>query len=138
MIPSKSGEMVIKRDPSSTSTNVLRQPDDSWIPNSSTPVNIGSEEMVTINELVDIAAKVANKKIEKNHIDGKLGVRGRNSNNDLIREKLGWDYEQTLEEGIKKTYGWISYQISKELYGVPPYDDPDFNPYESSEIMAAG
>ena len=102
------------------------------------PVNIGSEEMVTINELVDIAAKVANKKIEKNHIDGPLGVRGRNSNNDLIREKLGWDYEQTLEEGIKKTYGWISYQISKEMYGVPPYDDPDFNPYESAEVMAAG
>ena len=102
------------------------------------PVNIGSEEMVTINELVDIAAKVANKKIEKNHIDGPLGVRGRNSNNDLIREKLGWDYQQTLEEGIKKTYGWISYEISKELYGVPPYDDPDFNPYESAEVMAAG
>jgi len=78
------------------------------------------------------------KKIEKNHIDGPLGVRGRNSNNDLIREKLGWDYEQTLEEGIKKTYGWISYQISKELYGVAPYDDPDYNPYESAEVMAAG
>ena len=102
------------------------------------PVNIGSEEMVTINELVEIAAKIANKKIKKNHIEGPLGVRGRNSNNDLIREKLGWDYEQTLEEGIKKTYGWISYQISKELYGVPPYDDPDFNPYDSSEMMAAG
>ena len=102
------------------------------------PVNIGSEEMVTINELVDIAAKVANKKIKKNHIDGPLGVRGRNSNNDLIREKLGWDYEQTLEEGIKKTYGWISYQISKELYGVAPYDDPDYNPYDSAEVMAAG
>jgi len=72
------------------------------------PVNIGSEEMVTINELVDIAAKVANKKIKKNHIDGPLGVRGRNSNNDLIRENLGWDYEQTLEEGIKKTYDWIN------------------------------
>jgi len=102
------------------------------------PVNIGSEEMVTINELVDIAAKVSGKKIKKNHIDGPLGVRGRNSNNDLIREKLGWDYEQTLEEGIKKTYGWISYQISKDLYGVSLYDDPDFNPYESSEVMAAG
>ena len=102
------------------------------------PVNIGSEEMVTINQLVDIAAKISGKKIKKNHIDGPLGVRGRNSNNDLIREKLGWDYEQTLEEGIKKTYGWISYQVSKELYGVPPYDDPDFNPYSTSELMAAG
>jgi nucleoside-diphosphate-sugar epimerase len=75
------------------------------------PVNIGSEEMVTINQLVDTAAKVAGKVVEKNHIDGPLGVRGRNSNNDLIREKLGWDYSQTLEEGIRKTYNWIKEQI---------------------------
>ena len=75
------------------------------------PVNIGSEEMVTINQLVDTAAKVAGKKIAKNHIPGPLGVRGRNSNNDLIREKLGWDYSQTLEEGIRKTYNWIVGQI---------------------------
>jgi len=72
------------------------------------PVNIGSEEMVSINQLVDIAAKVADKEVEKNHIDGPLGVRGRNSNNDLIREKLDWDYSMTLEEGIKKTYDWIN------------------------------
>ena len=72
------------------------------------PVNIGSEEMVSINQLVDIAAKVADKDVEKNHIDGPLGVRGRNSNNDLIREKLDWDYTMTLEEGIKKTYDWIN------------------------------
>jgi nucleoside-diphosphate-sugar epimerase len=78
------------------------------------PVNIGSEEMVTINQLVDTAAKVAGKNVEKNHIDGPLGVRGRNSNNDLIREKLGWDYSQTLEEGIRKTYNWISEQIKGE------------------------
>jgi nucleoside-diphosphate-sugar epimerase len=77
------------------------------------PVNIGSEEMVSINQLVDTAARVAGKNIEKNHIDGPLGVRGRNSNNDLIREKLGWDYKQTLEEGIRKTYIWISEQIAK-------------------------
>jgi len=76
------------------------------------PVNIGSEEMVTINQLVDTAAKVAGKVVEKNHIDGPLGVRGRNSNNDLIREKLGWDYSQTLEEGIFKTYNWIKEQIN--------------------------
>jgi len=85
------------------------------------PVNIGSEEMVTINQLVDTAAKVAGKKVEKNHIDGPLGVRGRNSNNDVIREKLGWDYSQTLEEGIDKTYKWISEQInhqSTEFAGV--------------------
>ena len=76
------------------------------------PVNIGSEEMVSINELVDIAAKVSGKKVEKNHIEGPLGVRGRNSNNDLIREKLGWDYSMTLKEGILKTYNWIDDQLS--------------------------
>jgi GDP-D-mannose 3',5'-epimerase len=78
------------------------------------PVNIGSEEMVSINQLVDTAAKVARKNITKNHIDGPLGVRGRNSNNDLIREKLGWDYSQTLEEGIRKTYKWIQQQIKNQ------------------------
>ena len=72
------------------------------------PVNIGSEEMVSINGLVDIAAKAADKKVEKNHIEGPLGVRGRNSNNDLIKEKLDWNYTMTLEEGIKKTYDWIN------------------------------
>jgi GDP-D-mannose 3',5'-epimerase len=75
------------------------------------PVNIGSEEMVTINQLVDTAAKVAGKQVEKNHIDGPLGVRGRNSNNDVIRRELGWDYSQSLEEGILKTYNWIEHQI---------------------------
>jgi len=79
------------------------------------PVNIGSEEMVTINQLVDTAAKVAGKTIEKNHIDGPLGVRGRNSNNDLIRKELNWDYEMTLEEGIRKTYNWIMGEIAKDV-----------------------
>jgi nucleoside-diphosphate-sugar epimerase len=78
------------------------------------PVNIGSEEMVTINELVETAARVAGKEVRKMHkLDAPLGVRGRNSNNDLIREHLGWDYSQTLEEGISKTYAWIVAQIEK-------------------------
>ena len=80
------------------------------------PVNIGSEEMVTINQLVETVAKVAGKDVQKLHIDGPLGVRGRNSNNDLIREKLGWDYSQTLEEGIRKTYTWIGKQISYKTF----------------------
>ena len=79
------------------------------------PVNIGSEEMVTINQLVDIAAEVAEKEVSKNHIDGPLGVRGRNSNNDLIRENLDWDYQMTLKEGIRYTYYWIGEQINKKL-----------------------
>jgi GDP-D-mannose 3',5'-epimerase len=86
--------------------------------NCTEPVNIGSEEMVTINQLVDIAAKIAGKKITKDHIEGPLGVRGRNSNNDLIREKLGWDYEMTLEEGMKKTYEWVRWQVSNQIYSV--------------------
>jgi nucleoside-diphosphate-sugar epimerase len=78
------------------------------------PVNIGSEEMVTINQLVETAAKVAGQEVKKNHIDGPLGVRGRNSNNDLIRKELGWDYSQSLEEGICKTYNWIKEQIESK------------------------
>ena len=78
------------------------------------PVNIGSEEMVTINHLVDIAAKVSGKTVTKTYIDGPLGVRGRNSNNDIIRKELGWDYEQTLEEGIAKTYAWIKEKINEQ------------------------
>ena len=77
------------------------------------PVNIGSEEMVTINELAETAARVSGKVVQKRHkLDAPLGVRGRNSNNDLIREKLGWDYSQTLEEGIRKTYNWIARQVA--------------------------
>ena len=79
------------------------------------PGNIGSEEMVTINQLVETAARVGNKEVSKNHkLDAPLGVRGRNSNNDLIREKLGWDYSQTLEEGIRKTYNWIQEKIKEQ------------------------
>jgi len=80
------------------------------------PVNIGSEEMVTINQLVETAAKVSGKNVQKIHIDGPLGVRGRNSNNDLIRENLDWDYSQTLEEGIRITYNWINSQIEDQNY----------------------
>ena len=80
------------------------------------PVNIGSEEMVTINELVEKVAKVAGKAVSKRHkLDAPLGVRGRNSNNDLIREKLGWDYQLTLEEGLSRTYAWINGQVKKEI-----------------------
>ena len=92
------------------------------------PVNIGSEEMVTINELVRITAKVAGKSIGRDHIlDAPLGVRGRNSNNDLIREKLDWDYTMTLEEGIRKTYEWINLQVCKEK--ISPIPGVDISSY---------
>ncbi len=75
-------------------------------------VNIGSEEMVTINQLVDIATSVENKLLVKNHIDGPLGVRGRNSDNKLIQEKLGWSPNYPLSKGIEQTYNWIKEQKS--------------------------
>ena len=79
------------------------------------PVNIGSEEMVKINELVEIAAKVAGKAVSRRHnLKAPLGVRGRNSNNDVIRDAIGWDYTMTLEEGISKTYAWINQQVEKQ------------------------
>jgi nucleoside-diphosphate-sugar epimerase len=80
-------------------------------PDFSGPLNIGSEEMVTINQLVAIAARVEGKVVSVKHVDGPTGVRGRNSNNELIRRILGWDYKWTLEEGIKETYLWIKSQI---------------------------
>lgn len=79
------------------------------------PVNIGSEEMVSINDLVQIACSVENKNLNVVHIDGPTGVRGRNSNNDLIRHKLGWDYSALLKDGIQKTYAWISLQINSNM-----------------------
>ncbi|MEN6622551.1 MAG: NAD-dependent epimerase/dehydratase family protein [Smithella sp.] len=77
------------------------------------PVNIGSDEMVTINQLVDIACSVEGKQLVKKHIPGPLGVRGRNSDNNLIGEKLGWKPNYPLADGIAKTYAWIKEQMSK-------------------------
>jgi GDP-D-mannose 3', 5'-epimerase len=75
------------------------------------PLNIGSEEMVTINQLVDIVAEIAGKKIRKKHIAGPLGVRGRNSDNRLIKERLGWRPSMALRDGLAKTYEWIERQV---------------------------
>lgn len=81
--------------------------------NYQSPVNIGSEEMISINELVELAASFEGKKITVNHISGPQGVRGRNSNNDLVSRTLGWNYKLTLAEGLSKTYFWIKSQIEK-------------------------
>ncbi|MEA1649034.1 NAD-dependent epimerase/dehydratase family protein [Nitrospirillum sp. BR 11164] len=77
------------------------------------PVNIGSEEMVTIDNLIDRVAAIAGKHINKNHIPGPTGVRGRNSDNRLIKEKLGWAPSTTLNDGLIKTYTWINAQVEK-------------------------
>jgi GDP-D-mannose 3', 5'-epimerase len=75
------------------------------------PVNIGSEEMVTINQLVDLVADIAGKKIVKKHIPGPLGVRGRNSDNRLIEKELGWKPSASLRSGLEKSYEWIERQV---------------------------
>ncbi|HWL05421.1 MAG TPA: NAD-dependent dehydratase, partial [Xanthobacteraceae bacterium] len=75
------------------------------------PVNIGSEEMVSINQLVDIVADIAGKDIRKNNIPGPVGVRGRNSDNRLIEQKLGWKPSQPLVKGLEKTYAWIEQRV---------------------------
>lgn len=75
------------------------------------PINIGSEEMVSINELVKMAMLIGGKDLFIEHIDGPTGVRGRNSNNDLIRKELNWEPKFSLMEGLGKTYTWINSQM---------------------------
>jgi nucleoside-diphosphate-sugar epimerase len=77
------------------------------------PFNIGSEEMVSINQLVDMVADIAGKRILKRHISGPTGVRGRNSDNRLIREKLKWEPSRALRDGLETTYGWIETQVRR-------------------------
>jgi len=88
------------------------------------PVNIGSEEMVTINNLAKMAISISNKNINIENIQGKeffdkygfncpVGVRGRNSDNGLYREKVGWEVSQPLYDGMKKTFNWVAEQVSK-------------------------
>ena len=71
------------------------------------PVNIGSEEMVSINQFAEMIAGIAGKKIHLNHISGPTGVRGRNSDNTLYEQKIGWKVSQPLVIGLQKTYSWI-------------------------------
>jgi len=75
------------------------------------PVNIGSEEMVAINDLAEAIMTIAGKRLTITHISGPLGVRGRNSDNRLILEKLGWAPSRPLREGLEKTYSWIEKQV---------------------------
>jgi nucleoside-diphosphate-sugar epimerase len=78
------------------------------------PVNIGSEEMVTINRLAEMCMEIAGKNIGIRHIPGPLGVRGRNSDNRRIREKLGWAPSRPLKDGLRATYTWVSEQVKKQ------------------------
>jgi len=101
------------------------------------PVNIGSEEMVTINQLASMAIAISEKEITIKNIEGEefehkygfkcpLGVKGRNSDNKMYREKIGWEVSQPLSVGLKKTYQWIKSQVDKkQLETVWIYESPD-------------
>ena len=78
------------------------------------PVNIGSEQMVTINQLAEYVMDIAGKKLELVHIPGPQGVRGRNSDNNLIKQKLNWSPTHPLKNGLTQTYNWISEQVKKQ------------------------
>jgi nucleoside-diphosphate-sugar epimerase len=81
--------------------------------NFSGPVNIGSEEMVSINQLAAMAMDIAGKRVRLRHIPGPLGVRGRSSDNALIRQQLDWAPSRPLREGMEKTYSWIEEQVNR-------------------------
>jgi GDP-D-mannose 3', 5'-epimerase len=78
------------------------------------PFNIGSEEMVTINQLAGMIMEIAGKKLRIEHIPGPLGVRGRNSDNRLVQSTLGWAPSQTLRDGLEKTYAWIEGRVRQQ------------------------
>jgi len=82
------------------------------------PVNIGSEEMVTINQLAELIMRIAAKRLTVRHIPGPLGVRGRNSDNRLIERRLGWKPTQSLRVGLEKTYTWIAAQVLESLQSL--------------------
>ncbi|MBS1769853.1 MAG: NAD-dependent epimerase/dehydratase family protein [Acidobacteria bacterium] len=79
------------------------------------PLNLGQDRMVTINELADMVAQIGGVEIEKKHIDGPQGVRGRNSDNTLLRDTLKWEPAISLEEGLATTYTWIEEQVRESL-----------------------
>ena len=75
------------------------------------PLNLGQDRMVTINQLADIVAEIADIRLNKRHVEGPQGVRGRNSDNTRLREVLGWEPEISLEDGLARTYAWIEDQV---------------------------
>jgi nucleoside-diphosphate-sugar epimerase len=79
------------------------------------PLNLGQDRMVTINELADIVAGIAGVRIVKKHVPGPQGVRGRNSDNSLLRSVLDWEPAISLEDGLRRTYWWIEKQVGAQL-----------------------
>ncbi len=91
------------------------------------PVNIGSDEMVSINRLAEMVMEIAGKKLTLNHVTGPEGVRGRSSENTLVQEKLGWQPSESLMDGLKKTYPWIAEQVARSS-GKGTGKSTDFKP----------
>jgi GDP-D-mannose 3', 5'-epimerase len=85
------------------------------------PVNLGQDRMISINNLALLIARIADTEIELKHIDGPVGVRGRNSDNTKITDKLGWEPKVSLEDGLARTYAWIEDQVAKVLLRDPGY-----------------
>ena len=83
------------------------------------PVNIGSEEMVSIDTLVAIVSEISGRTIKVKHVPGPVGVRGRNSSNALIFEKLKWKPTKSLKEGLQKTYTWIKHEVESRQKTIP-------------------
>ena len=80
------------------------------------PLNLGQDRLISINELADLIMEIAGVKLTKRHVEGPQGVRGRNSDNTLLRNVLSWSPEVSLEEGLKRTYSWIEKQVSASSY----------------------
>merc|ERR1719183_3151267 len=94
------------------------------------PLNLGTEEMVSMNEFAKIILEIAGKDLPIRHIPGPEGVRGRNSDNKLIKEKLGWEPSMKIKDGIAKTYKWINEQIENDkAAGI------DISQYATSEVV---
>ena len=96
------------------------------------PLNLGQDRMVTIDQLVDIVADIAGIAVTKNHVDGPQGVRGRNSDNSLLRQVLHWSPEISLEEGLRRTYLWIEEQVRQSLAQRPAAE------LMHSQVLTAG
>jgi len=94
--------------------------------NYSEPVNIGSDEQVSINQMIDILEEISeNKGLKKEYqLDKPKGVRGRSSNNDLVKKVLGWEYQIKLRDGLKKTYEWIYSEIKKKGLNLNKFTQP--------------
>ncbi|KAF0896897.1 hypothetical protein E2562_029585 [Oryza meyeriana var. granulata] len=113
-------------------TNLLKKEAFRWLTKSDfrEPVNIGSDEMVSMNEMAELVLSFENKQLPIHHIPGPEGVRGRNSDNTLIKEKLGWAPTMKLKDGLRITYFWIKEQLEKEkAEGV------DLSAYGSSKVV---